>query len=205
MSLFATAYLPPINYIAQIAKCKNATIEQMETFPKQTYRNRSIILTANGLLPLIVPIIRTNGNHTFTRDIQITYAENWNIKHWRAIESAYNSSPYFLYYKDAIEKILMKPHKYLIDLNEQLLDYILNKLKIDCTIDFSTDYATPNQDPEDFRNCFSIKQKYNTNQFPIYDQVFETKFEFQPNLSILDLLFNMGPDAIEYLSQLKTL
>ena len=205
MPIFATAYLPPINYIAQLAKYKNATIEQMETFPKQTYRNRAIILTANGLLPLIVPIIRTNGNHTLTRDIQISYAENWNIKHWRAIESAYNSSPYFLYYKDTIEKIIIEPHKYLVDLNEQLLNYILKKLKIDCTTEYSIDYTQPNQSDEDYRTHFSIKQKYDTAQFPIYNQVFETKFDFQPNLSILDLLFNLGPDANEYLSQLETL
>ena len=203
MPIFATAYLPPIAYIAQMAQFENVTIEQMETFHKQTYRNRTIILTANGLLPLIVPTIKINGNHTLTRDIGITYNENWNIKHWRAIESAYNSSPYFLYYRDGIEKILMTPYKRLIDLNQALLSYLLKKLKIKCTTNFSENYLTPETTEKDFRDCFSIKGNYTTEQFPEYNQVFITKFPFQPNISILDLLFNLGPDSKEYLMQLK--
>ena len=99
-ALFSTAYFPPISYVAAMLNKQVVVVEQYETFPKQTYRNRAVVATANGLLPLSVPVVRTNGNHTYTKDMDICYNENWAAKHWRAIESAYNSSPYFLYYKD---------------------------------------------------------------------------------------------------------
>lgn len=196
--LFPSLYCPPIAYFTQIAKYESIVIEQYETFPKQTFRNRAIILTANGLLPLSVPAVRTHGNHTMTRDIGISYAEHWNIRHWRAIESAYNASPYFLYYRDGIEQIIMSPHERLIDLNDQILQYCMKKLKIATQVSYSKDFV-PTQSTNDFRQDFSPKHIYDTISFPEYDQVFATRYPFQPNLSILDLLFNMGPDAKNYL------
>ena len=95
-SLFSTAYFPPVSYVAALLQSNSIVVEQYETFPKQTYRNRTVIATANGLLSLTVPVVRTNGNHTYTKDMAICYNENWPLKHWRAIESAYNASPYFL-------------------------------------------------------------------------------------------------------------
>lgn len=202
MALFSTAYLAPIAYFAQMSHFENATIEQMETFPKQTYRNRAIIQTANCLLPLIVPVVRTDGNHTLTSNIHITYREHWNIQHWRAIKSAYNASPYFLYYKDEIEKILMTEYERLIDLNQDLTELLLKKLKINCHLVYSDNYTKPNEEPEDFRQKFPIKGAYTPDAFPKYDQVFSTKMPFQPNLSILDLLFNLGPDSKRYLQKI---
>ena len=102
-ALFSTAYFPPISYVAAMLDKQVVVVEQYETFPKQTYRNRAVVATANGLLSLTVPVVRINGNHTYTKDMAICYNENWAVKHWRAIESAYNSSPYFLYYKDEVE------------------------------------------------------------------------------------------------------
>lgn len=203
MPLFATAYFAPIAYYAKLAQYETVFIEQMETFPKQTYRNRTVIATANGLLPLIVPIIRTNGNHTLTKDIVISYKENWNIRHLRAIESAYNASPYFLYYRDAIEKILLSHYERLIDLNNDLTNLLLKKLKVESSLIPTKDFEPTNTTKKDYRWSFSVKDSYTTEQFPAYDQVFAANSPFYPNISILDLLFNLGPEAKDYLASIK--
>lgn len=199
--LFPSFYCPPITYFAQLAKYNNVVIEQYETFPKQTYRNHTVISSANGLLSLSVPTIRTHGNHTMTCDMGISYAEHWNIKHWRAIESAYSAAPYFLYYRDNIEEILLTPHDRLLQLNHLLLAFFLKKLKIDCHLDYSDNFTPIGHAEHDYRNAFPSKT-ISAAPLPPYEQVFATKFPFQSNLSILDLLFNMGPDAKRYLSSL---
>lgn len=201
-ALFSTAYFPPISYVAAMLDKPVVLVEQYETFPKQTYRNRAVVATANGLLPLSVPVIRTNGNHTYTKDMDICYNENWAAKHWRAIESAYNSSPYFLYYKDDVEAILNKKHRTLLELNMDILAFVFKKLKVAKDIILSTDFVVvdANADIEDYRNRFSPKNK-EIIQLPPYDQVFEDRYGFQQDLSILDLLFNMGPDSLGYLKE----
>ena len=201
-ALFSTAYFPPISYVAAMLDKPVVVVEQYETFPKQTYRNRAVVATANGLLPLSVPVIRTNGNHTYTKDMDICYNENWAAKHWRAIESAYNSSPYFLYYKDDVEAILNKKHRTLLELNMDILAFVFKKLKVAKDIILSTDFVVvdANADIEDYRNRFSPKNK-EIIQLPPYDQVFEDRYGFQQDLSILDLLFNMGPDSLGYLKE----
>ena len=201
-ALFSTAYFPPISYVAAMLDKPVVLVEQYETFPKQTYRNRAVVATANGLLPLSVPVIRTNGNHTYTKDMDICYNENWAAKHWRAIESAYNSSPYFLYYKDDVEAILNKKHRTLLELNMDILAFVFKKLKVTKEIILSTDFVTAGAgaDIEDYRNRFSPKNK-EIIQLPPYDQVFEDRYGFQQDLSILDLLFNMGPDSLGYLKE----
>ena len=201
-ALFSTAYFPPISYVAAMLNKQVVVVEQYETFPKQTYRNRAVVATANGLLPLSVPVVRTNGNHTYTKDMDICYNENWAAKHWRAIESAYNSSPYFLYYKDDVEAILNKKHRTLLELNMDILAFVFKKLKVTKETILSTDFVVvdANADIEDYRNCFSPKNKEIIQLSP-YDQVFEDRFGFVPNLSILDLLFNMGPDSLGYLKE----
>lgn len=201
--IFPTAYLPTVAYIASLLPYDSINVEQHETFPKQTLRNRAVIMTANGIMPLVVPAIRTKGNHTTTAEIEISYAENWNIQHWRSIETAYNSSPFFLYYKDGIEKIIMTPHERLIDLNLELTRYMLKKLKISCEINLTTDYIRTEDAEVDLRSSFSIKQPTSTFSYPVYSQVFEDKHSFRPDLSIIDLLFNLGPDAKDYLTRVN--
>lgn len=181
-------------------------IELKETFPKQTYRNRALIATGNGLQTLSVPITRPNGNHTRTEEVGISYQEPWHIRHWRAIVSAYSAAPYFLYYRDGLEQILKQPHNRLVDLNDAILALILKMLKINCNISY-TDHYTSTPPPTlsahpvdaDFRTTLCAKHAQTPVSLPPYSQVFDTRFGFQPNLTVLDLLFNLGPDAKAYL------
>ncbi len=222
--LLCTSYLPPIAYMAVLANHSSAIIERCETYPKQTLRNRCVIATANGVLPLTVPVVRINGNHTVTGDIQISCHEHWQTMHWRAICSAYNAAPYFQYYKDPLQRVFATRYLRLLDLNQEGLSVLLKMLKIECNIGVSKDFcpiateeqgsddnrsctpttASPRQENEitDLRNEFSIKKRYSKITFPQYYQVFDSKLGFVPNLSILDLIFNMGPEAKAYLQQL---
>lgn len=204
-ALFPTAYLPTISYFAMLTKYEEVLIEQQETFPKQTIRNRANISTSNGILPLIVPAVRPQGNHTRTAEIETSYAENWNIQHWRAIESAYNSSPYFLYYKDEIEHIITSKHNTLLELNQALTSILCKKLKIEVTFEFTKEFEKPGTRVEDYRSAFPIKSPCPIFRFKGYEQVFLTKHPFEPDLSVIDLLFNMGPEAKDYLISLPIL
>ena len=217
--LLSTAYLPSVAYMAVLARHDHVVIEQKETFPKQTFRNRAAIATGNGVLMLNVPVVRPYGNHTRTEQMTISYNEPWHIRHWRAIVAAYSAAPYFLYYRDELEKILLQRHERLLDLNDALLHYLLKKLKINCQIT-STDNFTPPSgapSPTDLRTLLTDKHTLPTDNhtpqpqnstfqfsffnfhFPPYPQVFDTRFGFLPNLSAIDLLFNLGPEAKQIL------
>ena len=209
--LLPTSYLPPVSYLALLIGRSGATVEVCETFPKQTHRNRCEILTSNGIMRLSVPVVRTNGNHTLTQDIAVSYAERWNIQHIRAIESAYNTAPYFLYLWDPLKAILLERHERLIDLNAKLMGYLLSKLSIECQLSYSEEYLSDQQtadstQPLDLRDMFAHNpdgkahtqsqtlniqnSKFN---FQNYYQIWADRHGFCPNLSIIDLLFNLGP------------
>lgn len=199
--LFSTAYFPPIAYVAAIMRYPLAYIEAKETFPKQTYRNRTVIITAGGIRTLSVPVIRTN--HSRTDEVLIDYKERWNVIHLRTLDAAYNASPFFLYYRDGIEAVLMQHHTHLIDLNQAILTWILRQLKSDCRTTLTLDFVPPVGNNDDFRYLFSPKIPYPTEQYPHYCQVFSDRQPFVPNLSILDLLFNLGPETKDYLVTLQ--
>ncbi|MFZ4398488.1 MAG: WbqC family protein [Bacteroidales bacterium] len=202
--LLSTAYLPPIEYFAYLIQYDICKIENKEHYIKQSYRNRCSIITANGLLNLCIPVNKVDGNHTFTKDIRISNVSNWQINHWRAIESAYNKSPFFLYYKDDLLKFYMKRYESLIDFNSDLLKFILKKTGISVVINFTDDFIPLNEHKDDFRYSFSAKAFDEKGKFPHYYQVFENKHGFIPNLSIIDLLFNEGPESKFYLENLAT-
>ncbi len=201
--LLCTAYFPPIAYMAVLAHNGHAVIEQYETFHKQTLRNRTLIVTANGIMPLTVPVVRPHGNHSTTGELQISHHLPWHVTHWRSISATYSSSPFFLYYKDPLEQILLQQHETLLELNNALLDALIKALRIECTISLSKDFVKPTGLAYDYRDEFSIKQPYNKLFFPKYHQVFCDRMAFHPNMGILDLLFNLGPEAKDYLLNLQ--
>ncbi len=196
--LFSTAYLPPIAYVAALSTHREVLIEVMETFPKQTYRNRTEIMTAGGVRTLSVPVVR--NNHSRTEEVGIDYKERWNIIHLRTIAAAYSASPYYLYYKDELEEILTQRYERLVDLNDALLQWILRTLKSDCQVHHTQEFAK--EYPDDYRDTFSPKHPYPTDSHKPYYQVFADRLPFTPNLSFLDLLMNLGPESKDYLKSI---
>lgn len=200
--IFSTAYFPPIDYMATMLHYSEVQIEVHETYPKQTYRNRTLIMTASGIRPLTVPISRPNGNHTTTANIEIAHSEPWNIVHLRTLCAAYKASPYFMHYYDDLSSLILADYKHLVDLNKALVLWVLRCLKAPCHIEFTPSYAPQCTPPADYRNCFSPKKPAYITSMPSYYQVFADRQPFAPNLSILDLLMNLGPEAYSYLCHL---
>jgi len=202
LNLFPTAYMPPVVYFALLLRCDIVVIEAQETFPKQTWRNRTAILSAQGVLNLSIPVIKPHGNKTITADIRIDATQKWKNNHWRAIESAYNKSPYFLYYKDAIKALIYSDVKSLLAYNSAFLRFFLACFKMEKEIVFTEEYRFVSES-EDLRLRLTPKKPLlrSSEQFPAYYQVFSDRFPFVPNLSVLDLLVNEGPDGVGYLRE----
>ena len=191
--LLPTAYLAPISYYAILLQDPNCRIELHEHFIKQSIRNRCDIYGANGKLRLSIPKQRKGSSKTIIEKLKISYRNNWQKQHWNAIESAYNSSPFFEYYKDELKPFFEEKEEYLVNFNSKLQNAILSMLQQENMIKNTTEYLRKG-DFFDLRN-YTWKLK---NQEK-YDQVFMENQGFIPNLSILDLLFNLGPESIDYL------
>ena len=202
-ALFPTSYFPPISYMAALLREENPLIEIYETYPKQTYRNRCIVMTANGVHSLSVPVSKPFGNRTKTAEIQISYQTPWQQIHKRTLLSAYKATPYFDHYFPRFERFFDKETTNLIDLNNKILSELLKILKVEKSIDFTTDYIKNVHEITDYRTVFNPKKGLAANYFPVYYQAFCEKYPFAPNLSILDLIFNEGPLASIYLKQLN--
>ncbi|MBR3711546.1 MAG: WbqC family protein [Bacteroidales bacterium] len=197
MTLFTTAYFPSISYMARFLKEDAPVIEVWETYHKQTYRNRCRVMTANGVESLSVPVVKVNGNHTMTKDIAISHVEPWQQIHRRCLESAYKAAPYFDHYYDYLKPLFETRFEKLIELNDAALLAVLKMLKTKKEIIHTTDYI--HETDNDLREAFSPKAIPNPESFPQYYQVFSAKFPFTPDLSVLDLIFNEGPEAVTYL------
>lgn len=198
--LLSTTYFGNLQYFSKFLIFKNIIIEQFENFYKQTYRNRFEILSANGKISLSIPLINNSNHKTHIKDIKVDYATNWQKIHYKSLESAYSSSPYFEYYIDNFNFVFTKKEKYLLDLNNKITIEILNILGINSEIKCSEDFYENHE--FDYRNFISPKIYYNIDNSFVdnkYYQVFKEKFEFVGNLSILDLIFNMGPDTLDVL------
>jgi len=191
--------MPNIQWIALFLKAENPKIEVFETYQKQSCRTRCNVMTANGLQTLTVPIVKTNGNHTMTKDVAISYCEPWQQIHQRCLEAAYRKSPYFDYYFPYLEKAFQTKFETLIELNEFCLKFIFKILKINKEIKYTEDYTKIVSPEEDYRISLS-KWSPEMFSFPKYYQVFEDRQPFVSNLSVLDLIFNEGPESNDYLA-----
>ena len=199
MAIFSTAYFPCISYMARYIEDSAPVIEIWETYHKQTYRNRCRVMTANGVESLSVPVVKVNGNHTMTKEVVISYKEHWQQIHRRCLESAYKAAPYFDHYYDDLKPIFEQRFERLVDLNDAALKAVLKMLKSNREIVHTTDYVHVVEN--DLREAFSPKAISKPDSFPEYYQVFNTKFPFTPDLSILDLLFNEGPEAMNIVTR----
>ncbi|MBR0322990.1 MAG: WbqC family protein [Bacteroidales bacterium] len=194
--IFPTAYLPSIEYVSLFLKTEDASIELFETYQKQSCRTRTNVMTANGVQTLTIPVIKTNGNHTLTKDIEISYKESWQQIHLRCLESAYRKSAYFDYYFPYFEKIYRQKFNTLVELNDFCLKTILKIMKAKKDYSFTTDFERI-ADENDYR--ISLSKGTNKIETKPYYQVFADRHGFIPNLSIVDLLFNEGPNSIHNL------
>ena len=193
---------PPIDYIKKIAEAKHVKIDKYEYFRKATFRNRYVIATANGLSSLTIPVAGGREQKTLITEIEIDSTTDWRIKHWRSLTSAYRKAPFFEYYAEEIKSLLYNTETGLFNFNISILHKLLKLLNINANIDFTTEYSSYSAD-KDFRNKLLPKsfQAEAGGWQPKYSQVFEDRIGFQPNLSILDLLFCGGPNLLNLLEQ----
>lgn len=204
--VLSTAYLPPIEYLACCFN-GNIIIEQHENFIKQTYRNRALIPSSEGVLMLSIPIKKMISGNCPIKDIQIDYSQHWQRMHWRAMESVYNSAPFFLFYKDYFYPFYHQQNiKFLFDFNCHIMQVLFKLLNLNKTLSFTEDFISEYTDKEDYRNIINpkirLKNSYKFANIPSYRQVFSDRIGFQKNMSIVDLLFNEGRCANEYLKNL---
>ena len=200
-----TAYLPPVEYFALIAKYSDFCLEACETYQKQSYRNRCYFYGSGGKEMLQVPVVHEDGtfHHPITR-LKVDYSTPWVVRTERALDSAYKSAAYYDYYRDSLFSILDSEPEALWDLNLQLTKYLLEKLGIKHTIHLSESYDK-STDELDFRERIHPKKVPSSGlamEKP-YFQVFSCKHGFIPNLSAIDLLFNEGPEASDYLFRIS--
>ena len=193
--LLSTTYFGPIQWYQKLYRADEAWIEQHESFQKQTYRNRCLIATTQGTQALTVPVEQT-GSSLDIKDIRISDHGNWRHLHWNALQSAYGESPFFEYYQDDIRPFFEQRWTYLFDFNEVIRTKICELIDIQPNVNFSLELSG-----QDFREAIRPKHPLPDPDFtpkPYY-QVYQQKHGFLTNLSILDLLFNMGPESILYL------
>jgi hypothetical protein len=176
----------------------NILIEREENYHKQTYRNRCCILTASGIQTLIVPVYLGSFHKTPVREIRIDYSKRWQQVHLRALTASYRSSPFYEFYFEEIERIILENHELLIDLNSRLLDAAMNILSLEKQIGFTDLFIKPGKMDNDFRYAVSPKKKSDYSQQE-YTQVFKYNNKFTGGLSLIDLIFNMGPEAVNYI------
>ena len=216
-ALLQTTYFGPVQWYQKLYHYDHCLIEQYDSYQKQTYRNRCVIATANGLQALTVPVEHNANsqmliaNSSQVKDLRISDHNQWRKVHWNALQSAYSESPFFEYYVDDIRPFFEHKYDFLIDFNEAIRQKICELIDIHPHVEYTTEYVKPtanSQQPivncqlvKDFREVIHAKHPQPDADFEAkpYWQVFQHRYGFQPNLSILDLLFCMGPESVFYL------
>ena len=196
-TLLSTTYFGPVQWYQKLYRSDEVLIEQWESFQKQTYRNRCLIATTNGIQALTVPIERNNGQ--YIKDIRISDHGNWRHLHWNALQSAYGESPFFDYYQDDIRPFFEKRWTFLLDFNEEIRQKMCELIDIEPKVSLTEAYA--NEAMHDFREGIQPKHPAPDPDFepkPYY-QVYQQKHGFLANISVIDLLFNLGPESIFYI------
>lgn len=200
-ALLQSTYFGPVQWYQKLYRYDSILIEQHDTYQKQTFRNRCVIATANGLQALTVPV-EAPGERCAMKEVRISDHNQWRRVHWNALQSAYSESPFFEYYQDDIRPFFEKKYDYLIDFNEAIRQKICELIDIEPKVEYTKDFISSLPSTvADYREVIHAKHPQPDANFTPkrYWQVFERKHGFQPNLSILDLLFNMGTESVFYL------
>ena len=196
----SSAYLAPIEYYTNQWAYEHVYVDNCDHYMKQTYRNRCTIAAPDGPLALSVPIIKPETLKCPMKDIRISDHGNWRHLHWNALESAYNHTPFFEYYKDDFRPFYEQKYEFLADFNDALCRLVCSLIGIEPQMERTTDYIASPAGADDFRERIHPKKDFRTEDpaFHVrpYYQVFQERLGFLPNLSIVDLLFNMGPESL---------
>ncbi len=197
-ALLQTTYFGPIQWYQKLHRYDLCLIEQCDSYQKQTYRNRCVIATANGIQALTVPVEHSDDK-MLVKNLRISDHNQWRRIHWNALQSAYNESPFFDYYEDDFRPFFEKKFSFLVDFNEAIRQKICELIDIRPNVEYTQEYQQ--EHPNDFREVIHAKHPLPDPDFmpKEYWQVFKHKQGFLPNLSILDLLFCMGPESVFYL------
>lgn len=198
--LFPT-YFPSVSQFAAMVQADSITFEVEDHFQKQTLRNRMYIYSPNGTQLLNIPVKHSRAGHQKAKDIKIEPFSDWQKIHFKSMEAAYRSSPFFEYFEDAISPIYTKKHNFLLDLNFETIELAAKCLQFKLEFEKTTEYFHDQPDFCDLRSW--AKAKNDTNVFEPYKQVFDDRHGYLNNLSILDLLFNEGRHALAYLQRQK--
>lgn len=196
----SSAYLAPVQYYAKLYACRKAFVEQYDHYMKQTYRNRCVIAAADGPLTLSVPTEKPASLKCLMKDIRLSDHGNWRHLHWTALESAYRNTPFFEYYQDDFRPFYAKRYAFLYDFNEELCNLVCRLIDLHPCMERTFSYtAVPDGEACDFRERIHPKRNWREDDTFVavpYYQVFAERYGFLPNLSIVDLLFNMGPESL---------
>jgi hypothetical protein len=199
--LLYPTYFPSISHYIALANAEKVTFEVEDTFQKQTNRNRMYIYSPNGLQMLNIPLKRNIDDRQKFKDVKIEYAFDWQKNHFKSLEAAYRTSPFFEYFEDDLMPVFHKKTTFMVDLNFKIFEIVNNCLGVTIPFEKTIEYFHEVADKKDVRYLVNGK-KDTTNNTP-YTQVFEEKHGFINNLSILDLLFNEGRHAFDYLKSHK--
>jgi hypothetical protein len=196
LAIFPIFYLPPVTYFSALNMHNlNFIIEKNEHFPKQTFRNRASIASPNGVLDLIVPVVKGAKLHTPVKDVKISYDFKWQRLHWLSLQACYRSSAYFEYYEDEMAPFYEKKYNFLLDYNLDLLNWIFKQLKQNPIYTLTSEFDKEYTNDLDYRTQLNNKKYLSGLPAKKYFQVFSDRNDFLPHLSIVDLLFNQGPQA----------
>jgi hypothetical protein len=196
--LLHPTYFANVAHFVALLKADVLTFEVQDNYQKQTYRNRTNIYGAQGKLGLTVPVNYSQKNRQLYRDVKIAYDSNWQVVHWKSLESAYKMSPYFEFYQDDLKPLFDLKEQFLLDFNLQCFKAVCACLELDIDYKITTSYEKTLDNIDDYRPLIAAKKETAFN-FDRYIQVFTQKHGFISNLSILDLLFNEGPNTLNYL------
>ncbi|MXN92986.1 hypothetical protein GR160_17305 [Flavobacterium sp. Sd200] len=200
--LIHPTYFPSVSHFVAIVQADGITFEVEDNFQKQTNRNRMYIYSPNGMQLLNIPVKHNEDNQRqLFKDVKIEPAFDWQKQHFKSLEAAYRSSPFFEYFEDDIRPLFEKKHTYMMDLNFEAIEIVASCLGLDLTYNKTIEYFREPKDMTDLRTLANGKK--DSLEFDAYTQVFGDKHGYLNNLSILDLLFNEGRYALDYLKKQK--